>query len=313
MELESVEFFSPEDFGNPYFKRGFRTFAKALAMRRAVSAGLRAGSDRVLVATNGEATLISPRHAAKVVIYGDASGRQLNALYGFGRSKQKLRARDRALQKLAVNGARFAAMSRWCAEGFSRDYKIAISSVAVVPPPLDVSLFVRRGEASSTLLRALFVGGDFRRKGGEVLNQVANNVFDWEFHAVTTPGGSFSPRLHLYHGLESECPELLRQFRAADAFVFPTTADCSPLAILEAMASGLPVITTAVGGITDMVEHETTGFIVPVGDSDAVIQCLHKLLDARVREKMGSVGRQRVEAMSSLAVHARQWRAFLED
>jgi glycosyltransferase involved in cell wall biosynthesis len=77
-------------------------------------------------------------------------------------------------------------------------------------------------------------------------------------------------------------------FRAADAYVHASRADTFPNTILEALASGTPVVATAVGGIPEQIEHGRTGFLVPPGDADAMAGWLVRLLaDPALRVRMG--------------------------
>ncbi len=84
-------------------------------------------------------------------------------------------------------------------------------------------------------------------------------------------------------------------YRDADVFCLPSWWEAMPLSILEAMASGLPVVATTVGEIPRMVEHGATGYLVPPRDPAALAAALEKLLaDSRQRRRMGDAGRRRV-------------------
>jgi glycosyltransferase involved in cell wall biosynthesis len=67
-----------------------------------------------------------------------------------------------------------------------------------------------------------------------------------------------------------EHDEINRQYSASDIYLNASKIDNQPLSILEAFACGLPVITTDAGGIPDIVTDEITGFLVPVGDHEAL-------------------------------------------
>lgn len=91
----------------------------------------------------------------------------------------------------------------------------------------------------------------------------------------------------------------------SDVFVLPTLADSMPRAVLEAMACGLPVITTGDSGYDDVIEHGVNGFVVPPGDAGAVAALLTQLSrDGELRRRVGAAARATAEANT--------WEAFGE-
>lgn len=81
------------------------------------------------------------------------------------------------------------------------------------------------------------------------------------------------------------------RLRGADMLVLPSYMEGMPNSVIEAMAAGLPVITTAVGTIPDVVSDGVSGFIVPPRDSDRLFTALRTLLqDAALRTSMGRAG-----------------------
>ncbi len=107
-------------------------------------------------------------------------------------------------------------------------------------------------------------------------------------------------------GRRTDVPDLLA---AADVFALASRWEGMPNAVLEAMAAGLPVVATAVGGTTDLVLDGETGFLVPPGDLVAFSDRLRRLaLDPALRRKLGEAGRARAESCFGiprfLAAHA---------
>lgn len=89
-------------------------------------------------------------------------------------------------------------------------------------------------------------------------------------------------------------------YRRCDLFVLPTLADNTPVTLMEAMASGLPVVATGVGGIPEMVEPGVTGRLVPAGDEPALAAAIEGLAaDPELRLRMGSAARRAAEARFS--------------
>ncbi len=75
--------------------------------------------------------------------------------------------------------------------------------------------------------------------------------------------------------------------------MLPTEADASPHVILEAMAAGLPVISTPTGAIAEMVGD--TGELVPAGRAEPLREAIGRLRDPARRERLGTAARARVE------------------
>lgn len=85
-----------------------------------------------------------------------------------------------------------------------------------------------------------------------------------------------------------------------DVFVLPSHNEGLPVSLLEAMSWGLPVISTTVGGIPQLVRHEEDGFLIQAGDRFGLAQALSRLgSDASLRRRMGDAGRARVGATFS--------------
>jgi glycosyltransferase involved in cell wall biosynthesis len=87
---------------------------------------------------------------------------------------------------------------------------------------------------------------------------------------------------------------------AADVFVLPSRSEASPNSVIEAMAAGLPVVATSVGGIPELVTDGRTGRLVPPGDPSALAQALVDLLDHPGHAaELGRAARARIERTAS--------------
>ena len=94
-------------------------------------------------------------------------------------------------------------------------------------------------------------------------------------------------------GERRDVPELLAD---ANVFVLSSRSEGHPVAILEAMAAGLPVVASRVGGVPEQVSHGETGLLVEPGDPDELAAALRRLAtDPSLRLRLGAAGRERAE------------------
>jgi sugar transferase (PEP-CTERM/EpsH1 system associated) len=101
--------------------------------------------------------------------------------------------------------------------------------------------------------------------------------------------------------LPGERSDVADVMRGLNCFVLPSLAEGISNTILEAMASGLPVVATRVGGNPELVEHERTGLVVPAADVQAMAQALVRVAQAPTQAlQMGREGRRAVELRFSL-------------
>jgi glycosyltransferase involved in cell wall biosynthesis len=204
-----------------------------------------------------------------------------------------------ALNRRTFNCARrLLTWHEWGKRSLISDYGVAAEKVAVIPPGIDLDRwhFPRDPRPHSGPVRLLFVGGNFWRKGGETMLTAFRRDLerDCELDIVTgddvdTQGSS---RIRVHHGLGPNTPALMDLFARADIFLLPTFGDTLPLVIMEAMASGLPVVATSVGAIVEEVEHGVTGFLISPGDDVALAAALRQLVASPdLRSTMGAAAR----------------------
>ena len=90
-------------------------------------------------------------------------------------------------------------------------------------------------------------------------------------------------------GQRDDVPALLG---SAHVFVLPSRSEASPNSVIEAMASGLPVVAAATGGLVEIVEHERTGLLVPADDVQGFAAAINRLLrDRELATRMGRAAR----------------------
>jgi glycosyltransferase involved in cell wall biosynthesis len=190
----------------------------------------------------------------------------------------------------------------WGKRSLVEDYGIPAGKIEVIPPGIDLERwnFQRPATSPSGPVRLLFVGGDFRRKGGDtLLAAFRRDLMDHcQLDIVTrdpvNTEGLTNVRVH--HGVGPNSPALMEMYARADVFLFPTLGDVLPLAIMEAMASGLPLVTTGVGALKEEVDDGVTGFIVSPADVDALAAATLRLVKSpELRRQMGAAARRTAE------------------
>src|SRR5688572_386890 len=189
----------------------------------------------------------------------------------------KLQAHRRVMR----NASWFTVWSQWAKNSLTADYLVDPAKITILHPGTNLSNFPgpeQRGPRKPGPLRLLFVGGDFKRKGGDLLLDVYRNQLreSCELHLVT--GAEIAPEhgVYVYRGVKPHSEQLLALYADADAFVLPTRADCLAVVLGEAMASGLPIITTRVGAHAEAVEDKHSGFLLDVDDARGLADCIQQ-------------------------------------
>jgi glycosyltransferase involved in cell wall biosynthesis len=104
-------------------------------------------------------------------------------------------------------------------------------------------------------------------------------------------------------------PEMV--LAAMDVYALTSVSEGLPNTVLEAMATGLPVVSTRVGGVEELVEHGVTGFVVPPNDPDALAKTLALLLrDESLRRTAGAAGRLRAESEFAISGMIRRYESL---
>lgn len=205
-------------------------------------------------------------------------------------------------QRAFRKATRLVTWSEWARQSLIQDYKVSPDKVEVIPPGTNLEFWKKtatiRSEQTQEKLALLFVGGDFERKGGQLLYDVyRNHLADrYELHLVTKGQVPTGKGVFVYRNIEPNSLALQELFGKASVFVLPTEGDCLPVAITEAMAAGLPVISTRVGAIEEAVVDGENGFLIAPGDAEALERILIQLSQEPVlRDRLGKKSRELAE------------------
>lgn len=152
--------------------------------------------------------------------------------------------------------------------------------------------------------RVLFVGGNMQRKGLPTLIEAASHIIRTMPNAEFWVAGhdAVQPKMEaLCHrhgvraafrflGLQSQ-DELPKLYAQCDVFAMPSLIEAFGVVFLEAMAAGLPVVGTCVGGITEIVRDDENGLLVQPNDAPALASAIARLLtDDELRQRLARAG-----------------------
>ncbi len=214
------------------------------------------------------------------------------------------------------------APSRWLA-GLAERSILAADAVHVVPYGLDTEAYAPMDRAAARGILGIAPDapvvafgaaslGQERKGIGELigaLDVVRRDVPGVELLAM---GGTLGLPAELAGarmvGSVSD-PHLQRAvYAAADLVALPSLADNQPLAMLEAMACGVPVVAFAAGGIPETVRDGETGRLAAAGDAQALAAAIAALLqDTEQRDRLGAAAREHVEREHTLAAQAQRY------
>ena len=192
--------------------------------------------------------------------------------------------------------------STWAKAGLVEGYGVDPERVRVIPPGVWCDRWVAPPPGAATrgaddVVRILFVGADLARKGGDILLTAFQQLrADYghrvELHLVTKAEVPPAPGVWRYGDLTANSDELKALYHRCDIFCLPTRADTLGLVLLEAGATGLPLVSTAVAAIPEIVKDGQTGLLVPPGDAAALSCALSALVtDPERRKRLGDSAR----------------------
>ena len=195
--------------------------------------------------------------------------------------------------------------------------------IPIIPNGVDFD-FYRAADRDWSFPRLLSVGRIVHQKGLDLAMRALGGLreLDWEWRiAGNGPQLQVLQSLAKDLGLEDRVhflgwqsrDQLIESYKQANVFLFPSRHEGMPNAMLEAMASGLPVIASCIAGSEELVLNDKTGYLIPSEDIESLQVSLKKLLsDPARRAQMGSASRQHAEANYSWESTARQYARLLE-
>ncbi|CAN5265629.1 N/A [soil metagenome] len=212
-------------------------------------------------------------------------------------------------ERFMIGGLRyrmFVAVSPRVASELHKLYSVPLARIAIIPNGIDLERFKPDPAAGRTIRREfnipenarllLFAGHEFRRKGlahaigalerlgPDVWMLVVGSDNPAPYRKLATTAG---PRL-IFAGARSDMPAL---YAAADGFVLPTAYETFSLVCMEAMACGVPVFASPVGGIEDYLVDGVNGYQVEQNAADIADKISRALSDSALMQRMSDGAR----------------------
>ena len=185
------------------------------------------------------------------------------------------------------------AWSQWAADSLVADYGAERSQILIAHPGAARPFFEIPRSDLSPRPTILFVGGDWERKGGPSLLKAFAHLSDRADLLIVSDADFPLPAgVRQERGVRPGTKQLVAAFARADIFCLPTLGDCTSVAIGEALAAGLPVVTTRVGSNAETIADGETGLLVDPADDAGLAAALKRLVDEpEVRLRMSVAAR----------------------
>jgi glycosyltransferase involved in cell wall biosynthesis len=269
-------------------------------------------------------------HNPMALVYGAPAGKLARAAVvhtKHGENPEPHARRIRFRRAVSVFADAFVAVSPTTADSARESQDVQGNKLRVIPNGIDVTRFGTDDAARSAVRREFGIGDDAwvigtvgrlaSEKNQVLLVKALAGLLGERARLVIVGDGpeagaiasaiaeaGSKPWVHLA-GARADVPRFLAAF---DVFALPSLSEGLPLVVLEAMASGLPVVASAVGGIPDVVEEGATGTLVPPADVDALRAGLVELAsDRALAATLGARAREVARARYSLDTMARSY------
>ena len=180
-------------------------------------------------------------------------------------------------------------------------YNRDTQQVWYAPNGVEKRFFFSREYSLTATPRLLYVGAWLDQRGIYYLSDALKTLRDQVPGIRLTVAGCFTepsdvksvfdPSLHEQIEVVPFVPaaDMPAVYARHDVFVFPSLMEGLPLALMEAMATGIPVVTTEICGMPDVVQHDVNGLLVPPADSAAIVEAILRLVQSEeLRRRLGA-------------------------
>lgn len=217
-------------------------------------------------------------------------------------------------------------VSRFQMDAIRNRWKIPREKIRMIYNGIDTDAFHPSSDGRAEQeKRLLFVGGSNPRKGIDLVIEAFAHVhrrhpqvsldllggWDWRAQKGEAVRLGISTRIHFHPYVPHE--DMPAYYRRAYAFLAPTRAESFGIASAEAMACGVPIVSTRTGAVPELIDDGVHGILVPANDTRALAEAILELVnDPRRADEMGQAGRRRAQRNFSWDVIMPSWEALFE-
>jgi glycosyltransferase involved in cell wall biosynthesis len=210
-------------------------------------------------------------------------------------------------ERLLFRGARrLWAWSEQARQSLLDDYHVPSEKIGLLPPSIELPP-QRQGTKLKNRPQILFVGGDFRRKGGPLVLECFRRhlASRCDLHLVTHSQVPPESGVFVHRGLVPKSPEWRQRWEEADVFVFPSTLETFGIVLLEALAFEAPAVSSKAGAARYILDNGKCGVLLESLDEASLAEGIRSVLSdtASTRERV-ACGRERIASHFDLATNA---------
>lgn len=233
-------------------------------------------SDTDIVFCPGHIPIADLHTSIPKIFHTDTTYGQMLGFYeGWDRDPRVVQDGHRMQRRALASCALAIYSSEWATNYAIRYYGASPSIVKTIPFGANIEDSPTREQAFNhkrdSVIRLLFVGKDWKRKGGDVALSIADELHNAGKSVELAICGSAPPpevcpssMVKVYPFLDKSRPAdretMNRLYLESDFLILPSRADCTPIVCCEAMAYGLPILSTNVGGLPSLVTESVNGF-----------------------------------------------------
>jgi L-malate glycosyltransferase len=216
------------------------------------------------------------------------------------------------------SASRITAVSEFTAATAKSDLGMA-RPVEIIYNGVDQQLFRpgKRKAAKNGAFRVFFAGNLTLRKGAQWLGGIAEKLsrgITMNYTQGLRKRGKLLPGKQMIPIGPVPFEQMPNRYREMDILLMPTVREGFSLAVLEAMASGLPVVASNCSSLPEQIDDGKGGFLCPIGDVDAFAEKINILAESpKLRKEMGEYNRVKVENLFTLDGMVAKYKELFED